>query len=77
MTKKEKLRLIVDKVLTECQGQNTIVAMLKPILTNFISQMEDKEVDRMIEILKAIIRYLEDEGTKEDEEIKKATIKTE
>ena len=68
MSKKDKLQMIVDKVLTEVEGQNTIVAMLKPILTNFIAKMKEEEVDKMIKIIKAIIRYLEDEnkGVNED-----------
>ena len=61
MTKKEKLELIVDKVLSEVQEQNMMIAALKPILLNFIAQMEDKEVDKMIAIIKAIIAYLEKE----------------
>ena len=61
MTKKEKLNLIIDKVLTECQEDSPILATLKPILTGFISQMKDEEVDKMITIIKAIIRYLESE----------------
>ena len=75
MTKKEKLRLIVDKVLTEVEEQNMIVAMLKPILTNFITQMKDEDVDKMIKIIKAIIIYLEkeekEEGVKQNEDNKK------
>ena len=79
MTKKEKLRLIVDKVLTEVQQDNMIIQMLKPILTNFIAQMKDEDVDKMIKIIKAIIAYLEkeeieeakQEGVKQDEEDKK------
>ena len=65
MTKKEKLNLIIDKVLMD---DIPMSPMLKPILTNFISQMKDEEVDKMINIIKAIIRYLEDEseGVKED-----------
>ena len=58
MTKKEKLNLIIDKVLMD---DNPMSSMLKPILTNFISQMKDEEVDKMITIIKAIIRYLESE----------------
>ena len=69
MTKKEKLKMIVDKVLTEVEEQNMIIQMLKPILTNFITQMKDEDVDKMIKIIKAIIAYLEkeeDEGTIKD-----------
>ena len=39
--------------------------MLKPILLNFIAQMEDKDVEKMIKIIKAIIIYLEKEETEE------------
>ena len=46
-----------------------IVAMLKPILVSFISQMKDEEVDKVIKIIKAIISYLEkEEGVKQNEE---------
>ena len=79
MTKKDKLQMIVDKVLTEVQQDNMIIQMLKPILTNFIAQMKDEDVDKMIKIIKAIIAYLEkeeieeakQEGVKQDEEDKK------
>ena len=69
MSKKEKLNLIIDKVLME---DIPMAAMLRPILTNFISQMKDEEVDKMITIIKAIIAYLEkeDEGTINDEKNK-------
>ena len=71
MTKKEKLEMIIDKVLTECQEDSPVIAMLKPILTNFISQMKDEEVDKMIKIIKAIIAYLEkEEGTQDGKENK-------
>ena len=66
MSKKEKLKMIVDKVLMEVEGQNTIVAMLRPILTNFIAQMKDEDVDKMIKINKAIIEYLEKEEAKQE-----------
>ena len=80
MTKKEKLKMIVDKVLIEVQEDSPIVAMLRPILTDFIAQMKDEDVDKMIKIIKAIIEYLEkeekeevkqEEGAKQDEEDKK------
>ena len=79
MTKKDKLQMIVDKVLTEVQQDNMIIQMLKPILTNFIAQMKDEDVDKMVKIIKAIIAYLEkeeteeakQEGAKQDEENKK------
>ena len=74
MSKVEKLRLIVDKVLTEAQEDNMILTMLKPILINFITQMKDDDVDKLINVIKAIIRYLEEdniEGGKPDEEGKK------
>ena len=71
MSKKEKLKLIIDKVLTECQEDSPMVAMLKPILLNFIVQMKDEEVDKMITIIKAIIAYLEkEEGTQDGKENK-------
>ena len=66
MTKKEKLKMIVDKVLTEVEEQNMIVAMLKPILTNFITQMKDEDVNKMIKIIKAIIEYLEKEEVEQE-----------
>ena len=64
MSKKEKLNLIVDKVLTECQEDSPIITMLKPILLNFITQMKEDEVNKMIKIIKAIIAYLEKEDDK-------------
>ena len=64
MSKKEKLNLIIDKVLTTCQEDSTIATMLKPILMNFIAQMKEDEVDKMIKIIKAIISYLEKEDDK-------------
>ena len=70
MSKKEKLNLIIDKVLLE---DIPMATMLKPILTNFISQMKEDEVDKMIKIIKAIIAYLEkeeNEGTINDEKNK-------
>ena len=71
MSKVEKLRMIVDKVLREVQEENTIIAMLRPILINFINQMKDEDVEKMIKIIKAIIRYLEEEeGAKKDEDKK-------
>ena len=78
MTKKDKLQMIVDKVLTEVQQDSPIVAMLKPILMNFITQMKDEDIDKMITIIKAIIKYLEedeDKGVKQDaQEDKEAVI---
>ena len=40
--------------------------MLRPILTNFIAQMKDEDVDKMIKINKAIIEYLEKEEAKQE-----------
>ena len=67
MTKVEKLRYIVDEVLAEIQEDNMIIAMLRPILTNFITQMKDEDIDGLIKVFKAIIAYLE----KDDEELVK------
>ena len=47
------------------------MTMLKPILLNFIVQMKDDEIDKMITIIKAIIAYLEkEEGTQDGKENK-------
>jgi hypothetical protein len=64
MSKKEKLNLIIDKVLTTCQEDSPITTMLKPILLNFIAQMKEDEVEKMIKVIKAIISYLEKEDDK-------------
>ena len=80
MTKKEKLKMIVDKVLTKVQQDNMIIQMLRPILTNFIAQMKDDDIDKMITIIKAIVKYLEkdeNKGVKQDaQENKEAVINT-
>ena len=49
-----------------------IIQMLRPILTNFISQMNDEEIDKLIVIIKAIIKYLEEDEEGENNEKKKA-----
>ena len=36
--------------------------MLSPILIGFISQVKEHDIDALIRIMKAIIRYLEAEG---------------
>ena len=59
MNKVEKLKLIVDRVLMEAQQDNMMIAMLRPILTNFISQMKEDDIDGLIKVLKAIAWYLE------------------
>ena len=42
-----------------------ILQMLRPILINFINQMKDEEVDKLIVIIKAIIKYLEEDEREE------------
>ena len=39
--------------------------MLRPILINFINQMKDEEIDKLIVIIKAIIKYLEEDEREE------------
>ena len=57
-----------------------MIQMLRPILTNFIAQMTDNDIDKMITIIKAIIKYLEEDenkGVKQDaQEDKEAVINT-
>ena len=42
-----------------------MIAMLRPILTNFIAQMKEHDVEGLIRVFKAIIIYLE----KDEEEL--------
>ena len=66
MTKVEKFQKIVNDVLTECSQKSPMLTMLKPFLMSFISQVKEHDIDVLIKIMKAIIRYLEEdvEGVK-------------
>ena len=58
--KAERLRIILDKLISEHEAQIPALTMLKPILTGFITTMKDEDVDGLILFIKKIITYLED-----------------
>ena len=58
--KTKRLRIILDKLISEHETQMPALTMLKPFLMGFTTTMRDEDVDGLIDFIKKIIMYLED-----------------